>query len=51
MAKISKSTRFLLFLHKRFGLPYQKVMDYSNISRATFFRYKKKVYGLDKQKR
>lgn len=45
MAKMSKKTRFMLFLHKRFGYPYQKVMDSCNISRATFFRYKKKVYG------
>ena len=37
--------KFLMFLHKRFGLKPEKVWKYSGISRATFYRQKKKIEG------
>jgi transcriptional regulator of acetoin/glycerol metabolism len=43
--KLGIKYKILMFLHRNFGLKPQKVWRYSGISRATFYRQKKKVEG------
>ena len=41
MRKKSKKLDFLMFLHKTLGVSRKYVCDKADISRATFYRYKK----------
>ena len=44
-ANLGLKYKFLMFLHRKFGLRPEKVWKYSGISRATFYRQKKKIDG------
>ena len=37
--------RLFLFLHRHFGLKPKSIIKYCGISRATFYRYKKRLNG------
>ena len=44
-ANLGIKYKFLMFLHRKLGLKPEKVWKYSGISRATFYRQKKKIEG------
>jgi|LUMU01.1.fsa_nt_gb ACT domain-containing protein len=43
MTKMGFKLKFLMFLHKYFKIKAETICEKANISRATFYRYKKKL--------
>ena len=43
--KCTKKVKALLLAHRYLGLSREKVMEVGNISRSSFFRYKKQYFG------
>ena len=43
MKKMSLRLKFLMFLHKYFKIKAETICEKADISRATFYRYKKKL--------
>lgn len=51
MNKYNLKLKFLMFLYKRKWISSTTVINYGDISRATFYRYKKKLNAISFTKR